>query len=83
METRRFGNLGQVSSLTLGGGGIGQIWGPTRRQEAVATVRQAVDSGVTFLDSAPRYGDGEAELHPGQCDRVEAEKGVHGRNPSA
>ena len=62
METRRFGNLGQVSSLTLGGGGIGQIWGPTSRQEAVATVRQAVDSGITFLDSAPRYGDGEAEL---------------------
>jgi aryl-alcohol dehydrogenase-like predicted oxidoreductase len=46
----------------MGGGGIGQLWGPTSREEAVATVRQAVDSGITFLDSAPRYGDGEAEL---------------------
>lgn len=62
METNHFGNLGQVSALTMGGGGIGQLWGPTSREEAVATVRQAVDSGITFLDSAPRYGDGEAEL---------------------
>ena len=62
MEKKTFGKLGQVSSLALGGGGLGQLWGPTSREEAVATVRQAVDSGITFLDSAPRYGDGEAEL---------------------
>lgn len=61
METRQFGKLGQVSALTMGGGGIGQVWGPTSRQEAVATVRQAVDAGITFLDAAPSYGNGEAE----------------------
>ena len=61
MENKPFGKLGQVSALALGGGGLGQLWGPTSRDEAVATVRQAVDSGITFLDSAPRYGDGEAE----------------------
>ncbi len=61
MEVRQFGNLGQVSALTLGGGGIGQVWGPTSREEAVATVRAAVDSGITFLDLAPSYGNGEAE----------------------
>ena len=61
MEKRNFGKLGQVSSLTLGGGGIGQVWGPTSRQEAVATVRAAVDAGINFLDAAPSYGNGEAE----------------------
>ena len=61
MEQRRFGNLGDVSSLTLGGGGTGQVWGPTTQDEAVATVKAAVDSGITFLDAAPTYGDGKAE----------------------
>lgn len=61
MEQRRFGNLGDVSSLTLGGGGTGQVWGSTTQEEAVATVKAAVDSGITFLDAAPTYGDGKAE----------------------
>ena len=61
MEKRQFGNLGEVSSLALGGGGTGQVWGPTSRQEAVATVKAAVDWGITFLDVAPSYGDGESE----------------------
>jgi aryl-alcohol dehydrogenase-like predicted oxidoreductase len=62
MEKRVFGKLGEISCLTLGGGGIGQVWGSTSRNEAVATVREAVASGVTFLDLAPAYGKGEAEL---------------------
>ena len=45
MEQRRFGNLGEVSALTLGGGGTGQVWGPTNQEEAVATVKAAVDLG--------------------------------------
>ena len=61
MKKRRFGNLGDISSLTLGGGGTGQVWGPTSQQEAVATVKSAVDWGITFLDAAPSYGDGKAE----------------------
>ena len=61
MESRSFGQLGEISALTLGGGGIGQVWGPTSRGEAVATVREAVDGGITFLDVAPSYGNGEAE----------------------
>ena len=41
MEQRPFGPLGEISALTLGGGGIGQVWGPTTREEATATVRVA------------------------------------------
>ena len=61
MELRKFGSLCDVSALTLGGGGIGQVWGPTSREEAIATVREAVDSGITFLDVAPSYDNVEAE----------------------
>ncbi|MDP9795552.1 aryl-alcohol dehydrogenase-like predicted oxidoreductase [Catenuloplanes nepalensis] len=62
MRTRDFGRLGQVSALTLGGGGIGAVWGETSRAEAVATVHAALDAGITLVDVAPSYGpDFEAE----------------------
>ena len=61
MRQRPFGKLGMASALTLGGGGIAQIWGATTREECIATVREAVDSGIDLLDLAPSYGNGEAE----------------------
>lgn len=68
MESRDFGRLGTVSALTLGGGGIGAVWGPTSREEAVATVRAAIDGGITHLDVAPSYGAGhEAEVVVGEA----------------
>ena len=50
IETRMLGRLWPVSALTLGGGGVGQLWGPTTRDECIATVRTAVDCGITLLD---------------------------------
>jgi aryl-alcohol dehydrogenase-like predicted oxidoreductase len=68
MNTRQLGPLGPVSALTLGGGGLGQVWGTTSRDEAVATTREAVDAGITLLDLAPSYGrDGEAERVIGEA----------------
>ena len=61
MQTRHLGSLWPVSALTLGGGGIGQLWGETTRDECVAVARAAVDGDVTLLDMAPAYGQGEAE----------------------
>ena len=61
MRQRPFGKLGVASALALGGGGLGRIWGQTTREECVATVREAVDSGIDLLDLAPSYGGGEAE----------------------
>ena len=61
MRQRPFGKLGVASALTLGGGGIAGIWGQTTREECVATVREAVDSGIDLLDLVPSYGNGEAE----------------------
>ena len=67
MEMRPFGRLGPVSALTLGGGGIGNVWGAVDRAEAIATVRAALDAGITMLDVAPTYGPGEAELVVGEA----------------
>lgn len=67
METRQLGSLWPVSVLTLGGGGLGQLWGETSREEAVATARAAVDAGITLLDMAPSYGRGEAEQVIGEA----------------
>ncbi len=66
MDMRELGGFGPVSALTLGGGGLGQIWGETTRAEAVATVKAAVDAGITLLDLAPMYGRGEAESVVGE-----------------
>lgn len=60
MRTATLGSLGEVSRLTLGGGGIGQIWGDTSHDEAVATLRAALDAGITVLDAAPMYRNCEA-----------------------
>jgi aryl-alcohol dehydrogenase-like predicted oxidoreductase len=55
METSRLGPFDGVSRLTLGGGGIGQLWGETTVDEALATVHAALDAGITLLDTAPIY----------------------------
>jgi aryl-alcohol dehydrogenase-like predicted oxidoreductase len=46
--------------LTLGGGGIGQIWGETSAEEAHATLAEAIDAGIDVLDAAPGYRNCEA-----------------------
>jgi len=61
VQYRPFGRVGQVSALSLGGSGIGQVWDPTSQEETIATTRAAVDAGVMFLDLAPTSSDGEAE----------------------
>ena len=76
MEQRKFGALGLVSALTLGGGGTGQVWGPTTRDEAIATTREAVEHGITFLDVAPGYGNGEAERVVGEAFQGRLPEGV-------
>src|SRR5437667_317814 len=61
MRQHSFGRLPPVSTLTLGGGGLGMLWGETSFAECVATVHAAVAAGITLFDLAPRYGDGKAE----------------------
>ena len=68
MQQRTFGKTGlQVSVLTLGGGGIGMVWGSTTNEECVETVKAAVANGVNMLDLAPMYGKGKSEEIVGQA----------------
>ena len=67
MQQRQFKPFDSVSALTLGGGGLGQVWGETSREEAVATVNLAIEKGITHLDVAPMYGKGEAERVVGEA----------------
>src|SRR6266446_3177047 len=61
MQQHQFGRLWPVSALTLGGGGLGMVWGETTFEECVATVHDAVAAGINLIDLAPRYGVGKAE----------------------
>ncbi len=62
MRTARLGPFADVSRLTLGGGGLGQIWGTSSETEAVATVHAALAAGINLIDTAPSYGGCEAVI---------------------
>jgi hypothetical protein len=55
MEQQALGSLWPVSTLTLGGGGLGMLWGPMTFDECVATVYDAVAAGINLLDLADHH----------------------------
>ena len=62
MQTRALGRTGrQVGIVGLGCWQLGADWGEVDESDAMATLHAAVDSGVTFLDTADVYGDGRSE----------------------
>jgi aryl-alcohol dehydrogenase-like predicted oxidoreductase len=67
MQQHSLGRLWPVSALTLGGGGIGMVWGETSLDECVATVHAAVAAGINLIDLAPTYGNGKAEEVVGEA----------------
>ena len=77
MKLNPFGSLFPVSTLTLGGSGLGMLWGQTTFEECVATVHAAVAAGINLLDLAPRYGDGKAERVVGEAFAGRLPPGVH------
>jgi aryl-alcohol dehydrogenase-like predicted oxidoreductase len=63
IEYSRLGDSGiSVSKVCLGTWAIGGTsWGGTDEQESIATIRSALDRGITFIDTAPVYGFGRSE----------------------
>jgi len=66
-HARRLGADLTVSPLGLGCMGMSYAYGPSDRDEALATVRCALDLGVTFLDTADMYAQGENEKLVGEA----------------
>ena len=59
---RRLGRDGpEVSAIGLGCMGMSEFYGAASDQESTATIRHALDRGVTFLDTADMYGVGRNE----------------------
>jgi aryl-alcohol dehydrogenase-like predicted oxidoreductase len=56
-----------VPALGLGCMGMSQMYGTADRAESLATVRRALDLGVTFLDTADVYGRGANEELVGEA----------------
>jgi aryl-alcohol dehydrogenase-like predicted oxidoreductase len=61
LPSRRLGGLA-VSALGLGCMRMSFGYGPGDRDESLATLHQAINDGVTLLDTADAYGHGENEL---------------------
>jgi aryl-alcohol dehydrogenase-like predicted oxidoreductase len=62
MNTRVLGKTGyKVSEIGFGAWAIGGSWGDVAEDDAIAAVHAALDSGVTFIDTADVYGDGRSE----------------------
>ncbi|MFD5862915.1 aldo/keto reductase [Streptomyces chartreusis] len=62
MDERVIGRSGQRASVVgLGTWQLGADWGDVDEKEALSVLEAAVESGVTFFDTADVYGDGRSE----------------------
>ena len=67
MQTRRLGNsdlhitpIG-FGAWAIGGGGWAFGWGAQDDAESIATIREALDLGINWIDTAAVYGLGHSE----------------------
>ena len=63
MRQRPLGQSGiQASVIGLGTWAIGGwMWGGTDERDAIEALQASIDSGITFIDTAPAYGMGRSE----------------------
>ena len=63
MRMRALGTGGpSVSAIGLGCMGMSDLYGPADDAESIATIRAALDAGITLLDTGDYYGMGQNEL---------------------
>lgn len=67
MQTRQLGNSDlQITPIgfgawALGGGGWAASWGPQDDNDSIAAIREALDQGINWIDTAAVYGLGHSE----------------------
>jgi aryl-alcohol dehydrogenase-like predicted oxidoreductase len=77
MEQRVLGRTGRpVSVVGLGTWQLGSDWGDVAEADAMAVLDAAVESGVTFFDTADVYGDGRSEQLIGRYLKAHPDAGV-------
>jgi aryl-alcohol dehydrogenase-like predicted oxidoreductase len=63
MDTRSLGTTSlTVSALGLGCMGMSDFYGPADEAESIATIRAALEAGITLLDTGDYYAAGHNEL---------------------
>jgi len=74
MKYRQLGRTPwKVSEISFGAWAIGGAWGNVDDTESLAALRQAIDSGVNFIDTADVYGMGRSERLIAQLKRERKE----------
>ena len=65
-ETRQIGKTDvRVSSVSFGTASIGNLYQEVRDEDAADVLQAAWTAGITYFDTAPRYGRGRAEARLG------------------
>ncbi|RZK19617.1 MAG: aldo/keto reductase [Pedobacter sp.] len=69
MEYRKIGNSDlELSVITFGAWAAGGwMWGSTDRNDAIRAIKAGYDLGVTSIDTAPIYGQGDSEEIVGEA----------------
>ena len=77
MEQQVLGRTGRaVSVVGLGAWQVGGDWGQVDEDDALTTLTAAVDAGVTFVDTADVYGDGQRAFGGAPPARASRRRGV-------
>ncbi|TGB06386.1 aldo/keto reductase [Streptomyces sp. MZ04] len=60
----------EVTELSFGAAGIGNLYSPVTDEEAAAAIDAAWDAGIRYFDTAPHYGIGLSEHRLGEALRA-------------
>lgn len=69
LQTRTLGSDLAVAGIGLGCMGMSAFYGNRDAAESAATLQQAIESGVTLIDTADMYGNGDNEILVGRAIR--------------
>jgi aryl-alcohol dehydrogenase-like predicted oxidoreductase len=61
MKRRTLGDGFELSAIGLGCMGMSEFYGESNDEDSIATIRRALDIGVSFLDTSDMYGSGHNE----------------------